>query len=360
MTELIATAVTCKHCHSNHVVKFGTYQGRQRYLCRSCNHKFKADDSLFGWKVSASDISSALLGYYSGSSVNDIRALIKQEKGYKPAQSTVYQWIDKFTEKAVDYYAQFQPKVGDTWVADETVLSIGGNDVWLWDIIDTKTRFLAASKMSYTRTIDDAKTLFELAYKRAGKAPKVILTDKLRAYPEAVEQVFGADTTHLQSNPFVRNGEGEATRPIERWHETLKERTKVIYGLKDTNSALEFLDGFLAYYDFIRGHEGLDGKTPAEEASIKYDVKNWAGIIHLGEPSQAPYEITPQYTITPEMETARRTVKGTPYKAGRKRTPKTPDGLTTVTIREITPRLDTPMPNNIKRLIYGKMPKGLR
>jgi transposase-like protein len=34
----------CKHCHSDNVVKFGTYKGTQLYWCKSCQRKFKADD----------------------------------------------------------------------------------------------------------------------------------------------------------------------------------------------------------------------------------------------------------------------------------------------------------------------------
>jgi hypothetical protein len=59
-----------------------------------------------------------MLEYYSGMSVNDIRARIKKESGYYPAQSTIYQWIEKFTNMAVDYYSRFTPNVGDTWIAD--------------------------------------------------------------------------------------------------------------------------------------------------------------------------------------------------------------------------------------------------
>jgi transposase-like protein len=285
------------------------------YYCKSCNRKFKADDALFGGRVPADDIAGALLAYYSGSSVNDIRALIKQRSDYEPAQSTVYQWIDKFTQKGVDYYAQFKPNVGDVWIADETVLKIQGQDVWLWDIIDDDTRFILASKLSYRRTIEDAKTLFELAKRRADKSPKVILTDKLNLYPEAVREVFGKDSAHEQSSPFVKLVEGDSTRRIERWHETLKERTKVIYGLQDINSALAFLDGFFAYYNFIRPHEGLDGKTPAEEAGIKYDVKSWSDVTHLGEAQPIKYE--PQYFLPPELISAREDMTGErPYQPG--------------------------------------------
>lgn len=85
------------------------------------------------------------------------------------------------------------------WVADETVLDIDGKNVWFWDIIDIKTRFLLASHMSKTRIILDARKLMRSASHRAGKTPKVILTDKLNAYLDGIELEFGADTKHIRS-----------------------------------------------------------------------------------------------------------------------------------------------------------------
>jgi len=317
--------IICKYCNSTNVVKFGTYKGNQRYWCKDCQRKFKNDDSLFQGKVSASDISTAMNEYYAGMSINDIRRCIKQEKGYYPSQSTVYQWVDKFTDMAVNHFSQYKPQVGNVWTADETVLKLDGKDVWLWDIIDEKTRFLLATKMSYTRTINDAKILFKLAKERAGKAPEVIITDKLKAYIEAAGEVF-TDTEHKRSKPFT---DTESTNKIERFHSTLKERTKVMRGLKDANSALAFTDGFIAYYNFIRPHEAIDGRTPAEEAGIKYDVKNWAGVIRLGQ-SIPPKNIS-------EIQIARRTIPGKPYKVGRKRKPRLtkPDNMQSLRIARL-------------------------
>jgi len=52
----IVTKVTCKNCGSEGVVKYGSYKGVQRYYCKVCERKFKADDSLFHMKVSADDL----------------------------------------------------------------------------------------------------------------------------------------------------------------------------------------------------------------------------------------------------------------------------------------------------------------
>jgi transposase-like protein len=287
------------------------------YYCKDCKRKFKDDDSLFNGKVPAEYISSALSMYYRGMSVADISAQLKADKGYHPSKSVVFKWIDKHTDNAVNHFAKYKPNVGDVWVADETVIDLDGKDVWLWDVIDTKTRFLLASKLSYSRNMSDAKTLFELAKERAGKCPHEILTDKLPSYPDAIFEVFEGKTFHLQSGPTAKNV--DSTNPIERWHSTLKERTKVMRAIRDPESALQFTDGFICFYNFIRSHEGLDGLTPAEAAGIDYDCKTWSAVTRLNEPKTITVKVAHEYPVSQELAIRRRVVTGKPYKPGRKR-----------------------------------------
>ncbi|AKG54033.1 mobile element protein [Dehalogenimonas sp. WBC-2] len=306
--------INCKHCESENVIKFGIQSGTQMYFCKDCNRKFKDDDALFDCRVPAEYVSSAMSMYYRGMSIEDICQQLKMNKGYHPSKSVVFKWINKFTDKAVDHYAKYRPQVGDTWIADETVLSLDGNDVWLWDIIDDKTRFLLASKLSYTRNTSDARTLFQLAKNRAGKSPKALLTDGLRAYIDASMEVFGDESDHIRTSPTAKEN---STNRIERWHSTLKERTKVMRALRNPESALRFTDGFIAYYNFIRPHEGLNGQTPAESAGIDYDAKNWSEVIRIGEPNRITKIVKP-YKVPTELRKARRVVTGKPYKSGRK------------------------------------------
>jgi transposase-like protein len=288
--------LTCKNCGSTAVVKFGTYKGVQRYWCKSCQRKFKGDNALFHMKVSADHISSALSMYYAGMSISDIRNHLKQEHGYYPPKSVVYQWVDKYTDLAIKRFRDYKPKVGDTWIADETVLEVDGQNVWFWDIIDTKTRYLLASRVSFTRTAHDAQILMESASKRAGKTPKVVITDKLYAYLDGIELAFGADTEHRQGRPFALE---DNTNLIERFHGTLKERIKVMRGLQNVDTAIQFTDGFLVYYNYFRPHETLHGKTPAEVAKIDYTVKNWADLSRLPVSKQSEIQLHTHTQIPP-------------------------------------------------------------
>jgi putative transposase len=289
--------VTCKHCGSTDAVKAGVQAGTQRYLCHKCHRKFKADDMPFHMKVSAGHISSALAMYYTGSSITDIRNHIRQETGYYPSKSRVFYWIEKYTDTAANYFGKVKPKVGDTWIADETMIDLDkGVKVWFWDIIDADTRFLLASRVSLTRTTQDAKQLVQDAVKRAGKPPQVILTDKMKSYPDGIFTALGGYTEHIQGSPFKLAT--ESTSRIERFHETLKERTKVMKAFRDIDTLIDFAKGFLAYYNFLKPHEALKGKTPAEKAKLRYDVKTWADVVNI----PVPAEVERARRISPRMK----------------------------------------------------------
>jgi len=229
------------------------------------------------------DIASAIYLYYTGSSLNEIRRHTEQQRNILPSDSAIYGWVNQFTKIALDEANKHKPEVGDTWMADETVLDIGGKKLWLWDIIDSDTRFLLASYLSSSRKIKDCQRLMELASQRAGKAPRVVITDKLASYIDGIELTFGADTKHKPSKPFI---DKDSTNLIERFHGTLKDRTKVMRGLKSPKTAQTFIDGFLVYYNFFRPHESLNDKTPAQVARIKFPYQNWLEVVK----SQSPVE----------------------------------------------------------------------
>ena len=48
-------------------------------------------------------------------------------------------------------------------------IKASGQNAWMYDIIDEKTRFVLATRITYTRTTHDAEMLMERAEKRAGK-----------------------------------------------------------------------------------------------------------------------------------------------------------------------------------------------
>jgi transposase InsO family protein len=119
----------------------------------------------------------------------------------------------------------------------------------------------------------------ERASKTAGKVPKAVITDKLWAYLDGIELAFGAETKHIRAKKLTAK---LGTQLIERFHGTLKSRTKIMRGLKKRSSAKLITDGWLIHYNFFRPHESLGHKTPAEKAEIKFPFNNWADIVRKG------------------------------------------------------------------------------
>ena len=252
------------------------YSGQQRFWCKDCKRKFADNDALPEMQTPVEQIGSAIGMFYEGQSLNSITRLQTQIYGSYPSDSTIYRWVSRFTKRAVKELKDYKPDVGSVWVADETVLKLDGKKVWFWDIIDAKTRYLIASHISHTRTIKDAQMLMQKAYKRTGKIPRIIYTDKLNSYLDGIELTFGADTKHKQGSPFDVASNNNL---IERFHGTLKARTKIMRGLKDIDTAKLFTQGWLLYYNYLRPHESLRGRTPAQVAGVKYPYRNWQDIV---------------------------------------------------------------------------------
>jgi transposase-like protein len=279
----------CKYCQSPDVIKYGTYKETQYYYCKDCKRKFAGSDNIVPkMQYSTSKVADALNMYYEGMSLKEIRRNFIQQHNDYISDATVLRWANRFSKLAILEADKYKPDVGRVWVADETMIDIDGKNVWFWDLIDTKTRFLITSHMSFTRTIQDAQQLMKQAYERTGKIPRVIYTDRLRAYLDGIELTFGSETQHKQGGPFDVEVN---TNLIERFHGTIKSRTKVMRGLHTIDSARLFMDGWLVHYNFFRPHMSLKDKTPASVAGIKFPFRNWKDVV------EQPYEKTARIPV---------------------------------------------------------------
>lgn len=282
-TNEVSKPIICKYCQSDNIVKFGTFEGVQRYWCKDCKRKFADNDALPKMKTPVRVISSALSCYYGGMPLDAIQRHLQQQFNTYYSEMGIYNWVIRFSKEAISRVRDFQPIVGDTWIADETCLKVGGRNVWFWDVIDEKTRYLLASRLSDTRTTKDAALVMKEALRKAGKTPKRIITDKLAAYiwmftepnTDGIELVFGADTEHIQSKPFT---DVNSTNIIERFQGTLKDRTKVVRGFKNMNTARLLTEAWLVHYNFFKEHETLGNIPPAVKMGAT-PIKDWSEVI---------------------------------------------------------------------------------
>jgi putative transposase len=216
-----------------------------------------------------------------------IQRHLQQQFGIYYSEMGIYNCIKRFSKEAVNRIKDFRPITGDTWIADETMLKVGGKKVWFFDVIDEKTRYLLASRLAQSRTIKEAALVMNEARKRAGKSPKRIITDRLAAYIDGIEYVFGGSAKHVQSKPFT---DVDSTNIIERFQGTLKDRTKIIRGFKNLKTAEILTDAWLVHYNFFKEHETLGNIPPAQKMGLITPFKNWAEVVR---PAKATLATSP-------------------------------------------------------------------
>ena len=87
--------------------------------------------------------------------------------------------------------------------------------------------------------------------------------------------MFGADTKHVQGKPST---DVNSTNVIERFHGTLRERTKVIRGFRNTDTARLLTQAWLVHYNFFKERATL-GDVPPTVKMGATPVKDWAEVI---------------------------------------------------------------------------------
>jgi transposase-like protein len=273
----------CKYCGSDRVRKYGHYKGIQRFFCNDCRRKFTDKRTLAKMKPSASIVGSTTSMFYKGMSLDTIKQQLREHNGIYPSNLTIYAWIKRYSEQVVNKFNNpKRPFVGDVWLADETLCKINGNSIWLWDIIDIKTRFLLVSRTYLVPTNHDASVLLSDATQIAGKLPLVIFTNQLVSFFNGPELPFRTDGKRII---FMIPASEPAKHLIEHFHNSLKDRIEAIKGLKSCESANVFLVCWLMNYNFFRHQEELGGITPAMKAGFKFNYNNWLDILKEPNPS---------------------------------------------------------------------------
>lgn len=282
----LSEASTCKFCGSVNIMKWGYRKNKNvktpRFKCKDCGQTFVVDEGFAKMRFDPKIVSLALDLYFKGISLRKIVDHIKQFYGLEISQMGVYKWLQKYGRIINVYIDQLEPELSQVWNADEMKVRCGGKWLWLWNVMDKNTRYLLATHVSENREASDARIAFIKAKKIAKEKPEVVITDGLHSYIEAFKKEFftlrNPRTKHIAKAGIRARTNNNI---IERLHGTIRERDKVMRGLKTERTAKTMIEGYRAYYNFIRPHQALNGKTPAEQAKIELELgKNkWLELI---------------------------------------------------------------------------------
>jgi putative transposase len=205
----------------------------------------------------------------TGESLRNDQKFLKLQ-GVKMSHVAVYKWIKKYVRLMKGYLEQIIPSLGDAWRTDELFLKLKGNVKYLYALMDDDTRFWIAQEVLDTKNTADINPLFKKGKEVTGKRPNTLISDGARNFNDAFKGEF-----FTISNPRQCD---HNNNKMERLNGEVRDREKVMRGLKKANTAI--LPGYQIYHNYMRPHEGLNGKTPAEKCGIKITGDNkWITLI---------------------------------------------------------------------------------
>ncbi len=138
--------------------------------------------------------------------------------------------------------------------------------------------------MADTKFKHDARKLSNEGGEIAGKRPETLRTDGLPVYRGAFNKEFyilaKSQSQHINVIKLTGHGNTANNNKMERINGEIRDREKTMRGLKTKETAI--LKGMQVYHNYIRPHEELEGKTPAEACGIELKGENkWITLIQL-------------------------------------------------------------------------------
>ena len=194
--------------------------------------------------------------------------------GVEVSHKTVFMWIKKYVKLMKNYVETITPYVGDTWRADEIYMKVRGNMKYLFAMMDDQTRYWIAQEVAESKHKHDARKLFIQARRLMKKQPKEFITDGLPTYSVTAKRIFpkAQHTRHIRLQGDMNNNK------MERMNGEIRDREKTMRGLKNTDTVI--LQGYQLFHNFIREHQALNNRTPAEACRITIEGKNkWKTLI---------------------------------------------------------------------------------
>src|SRR5579864_50898 len=274
---------SCIYCLSKNLSKDGVRHNKnydiQKFQCKDCKKYFTINLGFERLKHDPKGITTAMQLYFSGESLRNVAKSLRL-LGMDVTHQTVYNWIKKYTNLMQKYIDKIVPQVGDAWRADEIFVKIKGDQKYIFALMDDETRYWIAQEVADTKDKHDASGLFRKGKEVTQTKPKVIITDGLQSYHDAYQkelweinrQKRTLHVRHIHLQGDMNNNK------MERLNGEIRDREKVMRGLKKKDTSI--LTGYQIFHNYLRPHQGLDGKTPSEACGIKIEGDNkWITLI---------------------------------------------------------------------------------
>jgi putative transposase len=186
-------------------------------------------------------ISYAVWLYYRFNlSYRDIEDLLA-ERGIRVSYESIRLWCNKFGPKYARCLKRKHRGYGDTFYIDEVFVKINGKQHYLWRAVDQNGEVVDVL-LQARRNSSAAKRFFKRLLQSHGGEPRKFITDKLRSYGVAHQEVI-AEVIH--ANARYANNRAECS------HQPTRVRERVMRRFKSPKQAQRFLTVYTAIYNLL-------------------------------------------------------------------------------------------------------------
>jgi putative transposase len=166
-------------------------------------------------------------------SYRDVEELMA-ERGVLLTYEAVHYWCRKFGQAYANQLRHRRPRPGDKWHLDEVFLTIKGERHYLWRAVDQDGHILDILVQS-RRNKQAAKKFFRKLLKGLTYVPRVIITDKLKSYGAAKQEILPG-VEHRQHR-YLNNR-------AENSHQPTRQRERRMGRFKSSGQAQRFLSAY--------------------------------------------------------------------------------------------------------------------
>ncbi|MFW6300551.1 MAG: IS6 family transposase [Oceanicaulis sp.] len=152
-------------------------------------------------------------------------------RGVIVSHESIRRWALRFGQSFAAEIRRRSPSSGDKWRLDEVVIAIGGKKHWLWRAVDQHGVVLDILVQS-RRNAKAAKRLLRKLLKKQMRAPRAMITDKLRSYSAAAKAVMPG-VEHRQHKGLNNRAENS--------HQPTRRRERIMKRFKSPRQAQRFL-----------------------------------------------------------------------------------------------------------------------
>ncbi len=173
-------------------------------------------------------------------SYRDVEQMLAQ-RGITVSYEAIRCWCRKFGHVFAKKIRAQRHRPGDRWHVDEVFLTIGGKRHYLFRAVDQDGEVLDILLQS-KRNKKAAKRFFRKLLKKQGYVPRSLVTDKLRSYGAARQEVVRS----------VEHRRGKrANNRVENSHQPTRQRERQMRRFKSAGQAQQFLSAQGLIYSFF-------------------------------------------------------------------------------------------------------------